>query len=76
MHDYMTIEYVLNKPPGPPPVFLYVVDLCLDEQELKSLKDSLILSLGLLPQHALIGLITYGTMVLFTYLGPRPRTRL
>jgi protein transport protein SEC23 len=56
-------EYTLNKPPGAPPVFLYVVDTCIDEEDLKSLKDSLIVSLNLLPQHALVGLITYGTMV-------------
>ncbi|KAI8912659.1 hypothetical protein EDD86DRAFT_201949 [Gorgonomyces haynaldii] len=62
MQDFTTIEYVLNKPPGPPPVFLYVVDTCLDEEDLKSLRDSLIVSLNLLPQNALVGLITFGTM--------------
>ena len=58
-----TIEYRLNKPPSLPPVFLYVVDTCLDEDDLKALKDSLIVSLQLLPPQAYVGLITYGTMV-------------
>jgi protein transport protein SEC23 len=62
--QYTTTEYVLNKPPALPPVFLYVVDTCLDEEEdLKALKDSLIVSLSLLPPHALVGLVTYGNMV-------------
>jgi protein transport protein SEC23 len=30
---------------------------------LKALKDSIIMSLSLLPPYALVGLITYGTMV-------------
>ena len=63
MQEYLSIEYVLNKNPGAPPVFLYVVDTCLDEEDLKALRDSLIVSLNLLPQHALVGLITFGTMV-------------
>jgi protein transport protein SEC23 len=63
MPELMSIEYTLNKPLGPPPVFLYVVDTCLEEDDLKSLKDSLIVSLNLLPAHALVGLVTYGTMV-------------
>lgn len=46
-----------------PPIFLYVVDTCVDEDDLKALKDSLVVSLSLLPPHALVGLITYGTMV-------------
>ena len=41
----------------------FVVDTCIDEQDLKSLKDSLIVSLSLLPPECLVGLITFGTMV-------------
>lgn len=62
MQDYLTIEYQLNKPPSNPPIFLYVVDTCLREQDLKALKDSLTVSLNLLPQNALVGLVTFGTM--------------
>lgn len=57
-----TIEYVTSRPVQTPPIFLFVVDLCQDDENLKALKDSLVVSLNLLPPNALIGLITYGTM--------------
>ena len=38
-----------------PPIFLMVVDTCVDEEELKALKESLQMSLSLLPPNALIG---------------------
>jgi len=60
---YTTIEYTLSRPAQIPPVFLYVVDTCVDEDELKALKETLVVSLGLLPPNALVGLITYGTVV-------------
>jgi protein transport protein SEC23 len=59
---YTSIEYTLAKPPAMPPVFLFVVDTCLDEDDLKALKDSLIVSLSLIPQNWLVGFITFGTM--------------
>ena len=62
MPAYSTIEYTINKPPPMPPIFLYVVDTCLEEDDLKALKDSLIVSLSLVPQNALVGFITFGTM--------------
>lgn len=58
-----TIEYITARPVQNPPIFLFVVDLCQDDDNLKALKDTLIISLNLLPQNALVGLITYGTMV-------------
>jgi protein transport protein SEC23 len=73
---YTTIEYNLNRTAQIPPIFLYVVDTCLDEEDLKALKDSLIVSLSLLPQYAWVGLITFGTMVrlpLFIYFMPGSR---
>lgn len=60
---HTTIEYILNRPAQVPPIFLFVVDTCLDEEDLKALKDSIVVSLSLLPPHALVGLVTYGTMV-------------
>lgn len=63
--SYSTIEYIItNKPPPTPPVFLYVVDTCVEEDDLKALKDAIIVSLSLLPKNALVGLITYGTMAM------------
>lgn len=46
-----------------PPIFLFVVDTCMDDEELGALKDSLQMSLSLLPPNALIGLITFGNVV-------------
>jgi protein transport protein SEC23 len=60
---YTTIEYTLSRPAQIPPIFLYVVDTCVDEDELKALRETLVASLSVLPANALVGLITYGTMV-------------
>ncbi len=58
-----TVEYRLARPAPSPPIFLYVVDTCQEEDSLKALRESLIMSLNLLPPHALVGLVTFGTMV-------------
>jgi len=65
-----TIEYELrNRPPASAPIFLYVIDTCLPDDELTLLKDSIQMSLYLLPQEALVGLITFGTTVQVYELG-------
>jgi protein transport protein SEC23 len=64
-----TIEYITARPVQNAPVFLYAVDLCQDEDSLKLLKDTLVVSLGLLPPNALVGLVTFGTMVQVHDLG-------
>ena len=46
-----------------PPVFLFVIDTCLSEEELTALKNALIMALSLMPENALIGLITFGKTV-------------
>lgn len=66
---FTTIEYGLSRQSPVPPVFMFVVDTCLEEDELSALKDSLVLALSLLPPNALVGLITYGTMVQLHELG-------
>ncbi|KAF9586167.1 GTPase-activating protein S23 [Lunasporangiospora selenospora] len=66
---HTTIEYTLARSAPVPPIFLYVVDTCMDEDDLKALKDSLVVSLSLLPPHALVGLITFGTMTQVHELG-------
>ncbi|GAA98427.1 hypothetical protein E5Q_05113 [Mixia osmundae IAM 14324] len=67
---YSTIEYTLvSTPVRVPPIFLYVVDTCLDPEDLKALKEVLILSLSLIPPNALVGLVTYGTMTQVHELG-------
>ena len=59
---YTTIEYTLARPVQVPPIFLFVVDTCLDEEDLKALRDALVVSLSLIPPYSLVGLITFGTM--------------
>lgn len=58
-----TIEYRLARPAPSAPIFLFVVDTCQEDDSLQALKDSILATLQLLPPHALVGLITYGTMV-------------
>jgi protein transport protein SEC23 len=60
----------------------------LDEEDLKALRDALVVSLSMLPPYALVGLIAFGTMVSFhinpesprshsnPHTGPSTRTRL
>lgn len=62
---YTTIEYTLSRPAQIPPIFVYTVDTCLDEEDLTALKAAIVKSLAVLPANALVGLITFGTMVCF-----------
>jgi len=67
--QYSTIEYTITRAQCMPPIFLLVVDTCVDEEELAALKESLQMSLSLMPPNALVGLITYGKMVQVHELG-------
>ncbi|KAI5287493.1 GTPase-activating protein S23 [Ascosphaera aggregata] len=64
-----TIEYQLARPAPVPPIFLFVVDTCQEDDSLDAVRKSLIMSLSHLPPDALVGLITYGTMVQVHELG-------
>ena len=55
--------------PAGPPIFIFVVDTCVLEDELKELRDSLQQTLNLLPEDTLVGLITFGTLVHVHELG-------
>ncbi|KNC55535.1 copii coat protein [Thecamonas trahens ATCC 50062] len=67
--SYTTIEYTLRKTAPVPPIFLLVVDTAIHPEEIQSLKESLILSLSLLPENSLVGLITFGKHVAVHELG-------
>ncbi|KAF4755614.1 Protein transport protein Sec23A, partial [Perkinsus olseni] len=67
--QYTTIEYILPNQAVQPPVFLFVVDTSIYEEELEQLKDSLQQCLSMMPPDALVGLITYGTMCYVHELG-------
>ncbi|XP_074663106.1 protein transport protein Sec23A-like [Tubulanus polymorphus] len=67
--QFSTIEYTLMRATCHPPVYLIVLDTCMDEEDLQAVKESLQMSLSLLPPNALIGLITYGKMIQVHELG-------
>uniref|UniRef100_A0A3B3ZK59 Protein transport protein SEC23 n=1 Tax=Periophthalmus magnuspinnatus TaxID=409849 RepID=A0A3B3ZK59_9GOBI len=67
--QFSTIEYVVQRGPPMPLLFLYVVDTCIEDDDLQALKESLQMSLSLLPPAALVGLITFGRMVQVHELG-------
>jgi protein transport protein SEC23 len=61
--NYSTIEYTLPRIQCQPPVFLFILDTCMEDDDLQAVKESLQMSLSLLPANALVGLITFGRMV-------------
>ncbi|GBG72481.1 hypothetical protein CBR_g12056 [Chara braunii] len=67
------VEYMVpphRSRPSYPPAFLFVVDTCQsDEEDLEACKAALNHTLTLLPDHALVGLISFGTMVQVHDLG-------
>jgi len=62
-----TVEYETGRQSALPPVFFYVVDTCFEgedvEAEFAKLKESLVLSLSLLPENALVGFVSFGKHV-------------
>ncbi|KAG8449678.1 hypothetical protein GDO86_016355 [Hymenochirus boettgeri] len=67
--QFSSIEYVVQRGPQMPLIFLYVVDTCMEDEDLQALKESMQMSLSLLPPTALVGLITFGRMVHVHELG-------
>ncbi|KAA0039972.1 hypothetical protein IC582_027448 [Cucumis melo] len=69
--QYTTIEYEsTGETPSPvPPVFMFVLDTCIIEEEIAFLKSALSQAVDLLPDNSLVGLITYGTFVHVHELG-------
>lgn len=67
--QFTTVEYQLQTQQSGPPTFLFLVDTCVDEDELTHLRDALQQTLNLLPEDALVGLVTFGTLVHIHELG-------
>lgn len=67
--QYTTVEYASPGDVASPPVFLFLLDTCIIEEELGYLKMALTQAIGLLPGHALVGLVTFGTQVHVHELG-------
>ncbi|KAF4618445.1 hypothetical protein D9613_009986 [Agrocybe pediades] len=62
LSQYSTIEYTLPTATLKAPIFLFVVDTCLDDDDLAALRDTIILGFSLLPPQSLAQLheIGYG----------------
>ncbi|XP_010435181.1 PREDICTED: protein transport protein SEC23 [Camelina sativa] len=56
-------------PPLPPPVFVFVLDTCMIEEELGYAKSALKQAIGLLPENALVGFVSFGTQAHVHELG-------
>ncbi|KAK9273791.1 hypothetical protein L1049_018601 [Liquidambar formosana] len=68
--QYTTIEYESpSENSSVPPVFMFVVDTCIIEEEMAFLKSALSQAVDLLPDTSLVGLITFGTYVHVHELG-------
>ncbi|XP_039016462.1 protein transport protein SEC23-like isoform X2 [Hibiscus syriacus] len=76
--QYTTVKYSLqaNTDPSNPsnalqlqPVFVFVLDTCMIEEELGFAKSAMKQAIGLLPEHALVGFISFGTQAQVHELG-------
>ncbi|MBA0858532.1 hypothetical protein Goshw_027675 [Gossypium schwendimanii] len=74
--QYTTVQYTLqpdpNNPssaPQLPPVFVFVLDTCMIEEELEFVKSAMKQAIGLLPENALVGFVSFGTQAHVHELG-------
>lgn len=54
---------------APGPAFVFVVDVCSAEEELRALKNEILHVVANLPENALVGLVSFGSMVWVHDLG-------
>ncbi|KAJ4846233.1 hypothetical protein Tsubulata_012548 [Turnera subulata] len=64
-----------GEPRGTGPAFVFVVDACTDEEELRAVKNELLLVVEKLPENSLVGLVAYDSMVRVYDLGFSECTR-
>lgn len=73
--QYTTVEYTLQPNPDPhiasqpSQVFVFVLDTCMIEEEMGYVKSAMKQAIGLLPEHALVGFVSFGTQVQVHELG-------
>lgn len=68
--QYTTVEYESpSDKTSVPPVFIFVIDTCVIEEEMAFLKSALSQAVDLLPDNSLVGFITFGTYVHVHELG-------
>lgn len=65
-----TIEYSLPRPGAvSPPAYLFIIDTCVAEDELKACTTAVAQAMTMIPEYALVGLVTFGTHVYVHELG-------
>ncbi|KAL0403771.1 UNVERIFIED_CONTAM: protein transport protein SEC23 [Sesamum radiatum] len=76
--NFPSIEYSIpnyqnpqnyNPAVAPSPIYLFVLDTCMIEEELEFAKSALKRAIGMLPDNAMVGFISYGTQVQVHELG-------
>uniref|UniRef100_A0A2P2M8G4 Protein transport protein SEC23 n=2 Tax=Rhizophora mucronata TaxID=61149 RepID=A0A2P2M8G4_RHIMU len=78
--QYTTVQYMLPNPnvvpnhpdvspPAVSPVFVFVLDTCMIEEEFGFVKSALKRAVGLLPENALVGFVSFGTQAHVHELG-------
>ncbi|KAJ0793226.1 putative protein transport protein Sec23 [Helianthus annuus] len=71
--QYTTIEYAVGNLDArhalPPPVYVFVLDTCMIEEELGFARSALQQALEFLPENALVGFVSFGTQVQVHELG-------
>ncbi|KAI8002878.1 Protein transport protein SEC23 [Camellia lanceoleosa] len=70
--QYTSIDYSLpagSYSTSQPPVFVFVLDTCVIEEELGFAKSALKQAIGLLPDNSLVGFVSFGTQVQVHELG-------
>ncbi|XP_047954159.1 protein transport protein SEC23-like [Salvia hispanica] len=73
--NFPSVEYSIQNPQdfnpaaAPSPIFLFVLDTCMIEEELEFAKSALKRAIGMLPENAMVGFVSYGTQVQVHELG-------
>ncbi|GAV58984.1 Gelsolin domain-containing protein/zf-Sec23_Sec24 domain-containing protein/Sec23_trunk domain-containing protein/Sec23_helical domain-containing protein/Sec23_BS domain-containing protein [Cephalotus follicularis] len=76
--QFTTVQYTLPQNPDPnnnnpssgsSPVFVFVLDTCMIEEEMGFVKSALKQAIGLLPDNALVGFVSFGTQAQVHELG-------
>lgn len=62
LQEETTVEYKLSKKESGFPIFLFIIDTAIEEEDLIELKESIQSILSTIPQDCQVGIITYGNM--------------
>ena len=57
-----TVEYKLNRKESNYPIFYFLIDTAIEEDELNELKETIQLTINSLPSECQVGIITFGKM--------------